>query len=283
MMLKHKKIVYAGIIGASLLSSFTIPMSTSAETTAGPQCHATAPLDFKSECKSEAKAWGNELFNLWNKLTPQVEKDAIRGYTAMDYSRINGYLRSDYYDILDQEKLEKSIKLIDRAFSKAPLYNDIVVYRRVGASAFGLSENELVKLDLKEDDIVNSTSKINMEIFEGFKNMFQGKYKKDPAYISTSIVKDPKEGFSYRPILMKIHVPKGVPAIYVDPLSQFPGEMELLLPRNRTYKVTNISPVIEKNREYVQVDVEILDIKSNYRNKRAADIVYEDRLPSLSK
>ncbi|WP_254849764.1 ADP-ribosyltransferase [Bacillus cereus] len=45
---------------------------------------------------------------------------------------------------------------------------------------------------------------------------------------------------------MKIHVPKGVPAIYVDLLSTVPGEMELLLPRNRTYKVTNISPVIEK-------------------------------------
>lgn len=31
------------------------------------------------------------------------------------------------------------------------------------------------------------------------------------------------------------------------------------------------------------LDIEILDIASNYRSKRAADIMYEDSLPSLSK
>ncbi|PEJ75382.1 hypothetical protein CN685_10315 [Bacillus wiedmannii] len=82
---------------------------------------------------------------------------------------------------------------------------------------------------------------------------------------------------------MKIHVPTGVPAIYVDPLSNFSGEMELLLPRNRVYQVTDISPVIEKEKEYIMLDIKILDIASNYRNKRAADIMYEDSLPSLSK
>ncbi|OOR72471.1 hypothetical protein BLX06_24660 [Bacillus cereus] len=89
------------------------------------------PLDFQSDCKSEATAWGENFFDLWNKLTLQAEKDAAKT-------------------------------------------------------------------------------------------------------------------FSLQSILMKIHVPKGVPAIYVDLLSTVPGEMELLLPRNRTYKVTNISPVIEK-------------------------------------
>ncbi|OQR54861.1 ADP ribosyltransferase [Bacillus sp. CDB3] len=267
-----------------MMSLLTIPINTSAETvTPNQQCHSTNPLDFHSKCKPEATAWGNELFNLWNKLTPQVEKDAIRSYSSMGAGMVNSFLRNDYFDVLDQEKVEKSIKQIDRAFSRVRLHDDMIVYRRVSESAFGLPENSLVKLDLQEDDPVNSTSKINMESFEFFKNRFQGKYKKDPAYMSTSIVKDAAEAFSERPILMKIHVPKGVPAIYVDPLSSFPGEMELLLPRNRTYKVTNISPVIEKDKEYIMVDVEILDISPNYRNKRAADIIYEDSLPSLSK
>ncbi|MGR5864569.1 ADP-ribosyltransferase [Bacillus cereus] len=276
---KHMLQICIGVI-----SLLTIPIHSSAEAvTSNQQCHATNPLDFHSTCKSEATAWGNGLFNLWNKLTPQVEKDAIRGYTAMDYSRINGYLRSDYYDILDQEKIEKSIKLIDRAFSRVRLHDDIIVYRRVSESAFGLPENALVKHIVKEDNPVNSTSKIDRESLEFFKNRFQGKYKKDPAYMSTSIVKDAAEGFSDAPILMKIHVPTGVPAIYVDPLSNFSGEMELLLPRNRAYQVTDISPVIEKDKEYIMLDIEILDIASNYRNKRAADIMYEDSLPSLSK
>ncbi|MED3080236.1 ADP-ribosyltransferase [Bacillus wiedmannii] len=282
MILKNKKILHAFTVGVSVMSLLTVPTDTSAETVTTQQCHSTNPLDFQSTCKLEATAWGNELFNLWNKLTPQVEKDAIRAYTSMDASTINGYLRADYFDVLDQDKVEKSIKQMDRAFSKVRLHDDMVVYRRANESAFGLPEGSLVKL-LNEDDPWNSSSKIDMESFEFFKNRFQEKYKKDPTYISTSIVKDPSEVFSRRPILMKIHVPKGMPAIYVEPLSHFPVEMELLLPRNRTYKVTNISPVIEKDKEYVMLDVEILDIESNYRNKRFTDIIYEDNLPSFSK
>ncbi|MCQ6530928.1 ADP-ribosyltransferase [Bacillus mycoides] len=283
-MLKNKRMLNIYSVCIGMVSLLTISINTSAETvTSHQQCHSTNPLDFHSKCKSEATAWGNELFNLWNKLTPQVEKDVVRGYTAMDYHMINSYLRSDYFDVLDQEKTESSIKQIDRAFSRVRLHDDIIVYRRVGERAFGEEPNSLVKVDIKEGDPINSTSKINMEIFEYFKNRLLGKYKKDPAYMSTSIVKDAAEAFSEAPILMKIHIPKGVPAIYVDPLSKNPGEMELLLPRNRTYKVTNISPVIEKDKEYIMVDVEILDISSNYRNKRATDIMYEDSLPSLSK
>ncbi|WP_255293998.1 ADP-ribosyltransferase [Bacillus toyonensis] len=261
------------MVGTSVMSLLTVPTGTSAETVRTQQCHSTSPLDFHSECKSEATAWGNSIFNLWDKITPRVEKDVVRGYTLSDYSDINRYLRSDYFDALDQEKIEKSIKLMDRAFSKVRLHEDMVVYRRVSERAFGMQDRNLVNEELK----------INMEEFENFKRMFQGKHKKDPAYISTSIVKDVAEGFSTLPILMKIHVPKGVPAIYVDPLSKVPGEMELLLPRNRTYKVTNISPVIEEDREYVMLDVEILDIPSNYRNKRSANVLYDDSLPSLSK
>ncbi len=191
----------------------------------------------------------------------------------MDYTMINGYLSSEYFDILDREKVERNIKQMDQAFSRVRLYDDIIVYRRVSERAFGLPHGNLL----------TENAKIDKEKFEFFKQIFQGKYKKDPAYMSTSIVKDAAESFNELPILLKIHVPKGVPAIYVDPLSNVPGEMELLLPRNRTYKVTNISPIIEKDKEYIMLDIEILDIASNYRNKRATDIIYEDNLPSLSK
>ena len=285
MILKTKKILYAGILSVSILSSFTIPLNASAEVSVNQQCHTTAPLDFQSECKSEATDWGKDFFDLWNKLTPQIEKDAIRDYTGGGYGNINRYLRSDYFDIIDQNKTEESIKQIDRAFSRIRLHDDIIVYRRVSESAFHLPDyiSEYLLEKTGETALITKDLKINMEKFEIFKNMFQGKYKKDPAYMSTSIVKDVAAGFSELPILMKIHVPKGVPAIYVDPLSNAPGEMELLLPRNRTYKVTNISPVIEKDKEYVMLDIEILDIESNYRNKRSTDILYEDTLPSLSK
>lgn len=285
MLLKNKKNLYVGILSASILSSFTIPLNTSAEVSVSQQCHTTAPLDFQSECKSEATHWGKDFFDLWNKLTPQIEKDTVRDYTGGGYGTINRYLRSDYFDVIDQNKTEESIKQLDRAFSRIRLHDDIIVYRRVSESAFHLPDyiSEYLLEKTGETALVNKDLKINREKLEIFKAMFQGKYKKDPAYMSTSIVKDVAAGFSELPILMKIHVPKGVPAIYVDPLSNAPGEMELLLPRNRTYKVTNISPVIEKDKEYVLLDIEILDIESNYRNKRSTDIIYEDTLPSLSK
>ncbi|EJQ97267.1 hypothetical protein II5_05997 [Bacillus cereus MSX-A1] len=276
MILKNQKVVHACMIGASVVSLFTVPSGTSAETTMTQQCHATSPLHFHSECKIEAMDWGNNLFNLWDKLTPRIEKDIIRGYTAANYQTINGYLRSEYFNPLDQEKVERSVKLMDRAFSRVRLQEDMIVYRRVSERSFGLKSGEF-------GELMNEESRINMSAFETFKRLFQGKYKKDPTYISTSIVKDAAESFSHLPILMKIHIPKGVPAIYVAPLSHLPEEDELLLPRNRTYKVTNILPVIEEDREYIMLDIEILDIASNYRNKRSNDIVYDDNLPSLSK
>ncbi|WP_286118851.1 ADP-ribosyltransferase [Thermoactinomyces sp. DSM 45891] len=273
-----------------MVSSIVIPIHVSAQSkveATTKQCLSKRPLEFSLECKSEADEWGNELFNLWNKLAPQVEKDIVRGYTMADYSSINSYLRSDFFEGLDQAKIEKSIKHMDKAFSRTRLYQDTIVYRRVSERAFGMQNG----------DLINEDSKINMDGFEGFKTLFQGKMKKDPAYMSTSIIKDAASGFSELPILMKIHVPQGVPAMYLAPLSNFPDEMELLLPRNRTYKVTNISPVtekisekdeegktIERDREYVLVDIDILDIPSNYREKRSLDNkMFEDRLPSLSK
>ncbi|MFJ8119863.1 ADP-ribosyltransferase [Bacillus mycoides] len=108
---------------------------------------------------------------------------------------------------------------MDRAFSRARLHNDMIVYSRVSESAFELVPGSLVNEDLM----------INMEELAAFTQMFQEKYKKDAA-----------EGFSFLPILMRTHVPKGVPAIYVDPLSTVPGEMEFLLSRNRAYKVAHI-------------------------------------------
>ncbi|WP_255404673.1 ADP-ribosyltransferase [Thermoactinomyces sp. DSM 45892] len=273
-----------------MVSSIVIPIHVSAQSkveVTTKQCLSKRPLEFREECKSEADEWGNELFSLWNKLAPQVEKDIVRGYTMADYSAINGYLRSNFFEGLDQAKIEKSIKHMDKAFSRVRLFQDTIVYRRVSERAFGLQNG----------DLINDDSKINMDRFEGFKTLFQGKMKKDPAYMSTSIMKDVAGGFSELPILMKIHVPQGVPAMYLAPLSNFPDEMELLLPRNRTYKVTNISPVtekisekdeegktIERDREYVLVDIDILDIPSNYREKRSLDNkIFEDRLPSLSK
>lgn len=56
---------------------------------------------------------------------------------------------------------------------------------------------------------------------------------------------------------IRLHISRGTRAIYMAPLSVFPTEMELLLPRNKTYQVTNIFIVGEENK-YILIDADIL-------------------------
>ncbi|WP_205751710.1 ADP-ribosyltransferase [Bacillus cereus] len=72
-------------------------------------------------------------------------------------------------------------------------------------------------------------------------------------------------------------VPKGIDGVYLAPLSHFPDEMELLLARNMTYQVKDISVVKEQQREYVLIDATITKAQPK------ALYMMEEALPSLSK
>ncbi|MEB9695913.1 ADP-ribosyltransferase [Bacillus thuringiensis] len=203
-------------------------------------------IDFPSkDFISQAEQWGNRLYRKWSKTITEQEKKEIGYYAGVGYREINTYLRIHKGELSGENpNIEKKVAYLDHAFHHARLKDSIVVYRRVTEAAFGLSPNTLL----------NEMGQINFDTLQTFRKNYKGKMNKDAAYMSTSIIKDPVTEFSELPILLRIVLPKGVQAAYIAPLSPTPEELELLLPRGTVYKITNITPIIQKERQYVLVD-----------------------------
>ncbi|PEF60812.1 hypothetical protein CON35_28890 [Bacillus cereus] len=211
--------------------------------------------------------WGNQFYQKWITKISLIEKQALLNYTGSGYYGINTYLRTNQGKLPGTSlNTEQKIKYIDRTMQVAPLEDSIKVYRRVDEKAFGLQPESLIQ-----------NNKLNKVAFEVFKQKFSGKYKTDFAYMSTSILKDASSSFSGLPILFRITVPKGIQGVYLAPLSHFPDEMELLLARNMTYRVKEISIVKEQQREYVLIDATITKVQPKALH------LMEESLPSLSK
>lgn len=225
-------------------------------------------LDFHSIAQKEkAMDWGNQFYQKWLKKISPTEKQQLIDYTGNGYYDINTYLRTNQGKLPGKSlATEEKIKRMDRAMHATPLEDSIKVYRRVDEKAFGLQPESLIQND-----------KLNRAAFESFKQKFSGKYKTDFAYMSTAILKDASSGFSGYPILFLITVPKGIDGVYLAPLSHFPDEMELLLTRNMTYQVKDISTVKENQREYVLIDATITKLQPKSLH------MIEETLPSLSK
>jgi hypothetical protein len=62
----------------------------------------------------------------------------------------------------------------------------------------------------------------------------------DPAFTSTALGKTPPPPFDGKPVWMHLRVPKGTPALWLEPITQVKGERELLLAKGSEYKVTRV-------------------------------------------
>lgn len=110
-----------------------------------------------------------------------MEKE-IGSYAGIGYRDINTYLRTYNGQLLGvNPNIEEKIKQLDHALQTAKLMDTIVVYRRVSETAFGSSQQSLI----------DKNNQINLTQLQEFKQNFLGKYKKEYAYMSTSIIKDP--------------------------------------------------------------------------------------------
>ncbi|MEC0033314.1 ADP-ribosyltransferase [Bacillus cereus] len=179
------------------------------------------------------------------------EKNAITYYTGQNYMYINYYLRSNKQDLLPEStipkpELDKKICLIDSAINKAVLKEDIIVYRNTGEQEFKESKYFLQPIwgpDFNTlEGIENFEEYIKKAITLVQKNI--NKTYTAPAYTSTSLQKD--TAFGRSAIRMEIQVPKGTHAPYIDSISKFKGEQEVLLPRGSKFKITGASTVQER-------------------------------------
>ncbi|WP_420975202.1 ADP-ribosyltransferase [Bacillus thuringiensis] len=186
----------------------------------------------------------------WLKGLENEERNAVRTYTGNDYTSINKYLRSGQTDLAGsgytKAKMDRTITLIDQAIQKATLQEDITVYRNTGAAEFKEDNaflQDALNIDLStlqgEKDFDTYIQKATVLVQ---KNM--NKVNTALAYTSTSL-KPGDTAFAQSPIRVEIKIPKETHVPYVDSISKFKGEKELLLPRGSKFQITGASTVQE--------------------------------------
>ncbi|MEU9466942.1 ADP-ribosyltransferase, partial [Streptomyces avermitilis] len=154
-------------------------------------------------------AYGNATWNdFLDTLTPESRRGLVT-YTGSAYDSINSHLR---FGADVSEYTLQTIDEMDRVMGAAPVPEDIMVVRGTGI------------------DHLQLDSPLDM----------QGRVFDDKAYTSTALGKTPPPPFDGKPVYMHLRVPKGTPALWLDHISQVPGERELLLARGSEYKVTRV-------------------------------------------
>ncbi|MFU0252202.1 ADP-ribosyltransferase [Spiroplasma sp. Moj] len=216
----------------------------------------------------EARNGGRQLYNDWeNKLTKNEKKEFkeyLEQYTGSNYEPINEYLRKTngkiYHDIEaipaelkftknDLKKVNDKILKLDKSFQKAKTNEKLVVFRRV--SGYQFSDHYL--------NLRDANNKINRDLFTQIRQDYTGKKFTQHSFLSTSLSKDPNKSYSGEcyPILLRISLPKGTKAIYVDEISKYYGQNELLLNRGYTFRYHNFLIVKDKTTGKESIKVEI--------------------------
>lgn len=168
----------------------------------------------------EGAAYGQSTWkDAQDAMTPD-ERTALRDYSnenppgvtdPPDYKDINGYLRGQRPgtpEVIDH------VASMDRALTIKPVPENLEVIRETGASAF--------------DRPVE---------------MLPGSVQREPAYLSTALGPDPTfDPTATKPVL-HLDVPAGTPAMYMDGVSKFPSERELLLGHGLSYQVDRVENI----------------------------------------
>lgn len=157
----------------------------------------------------EMNKWTDE----WLKTVSSTEKAGVVKYTSNAYGDMNRYLRGQQ----SSTSYAKEIEAAKKALSKASLPQETIVRR-------GSGYNMLNELGL------GSVTPQN-------KDKFIGAIVQDKGFVSTS--PSPSGGFSGS-IEYVIKLPKGSQAMYIDSISRFQGEQELLINCGGKYAVEGV-------------------------------------------
>ena len=155
----------------------------------------------------------NQWTDDWLKTISPTEKAGVVKYTSNAYSDMNRYLRGQS----SSTNYAKEIEACKAALAKASLPQETIVRR-------GSGYNMLVELGIGN---VTPQNKSN----------FIGAIVEDKGFVSTS--PSSSGGFS-RSIEYVIKLPKGSQAMYVDSISRFQGEQELLINCGGRYMVEDV-------------------------------------------
>lgn len=155
---------------------------------------------------------------LYDELAEIRERSLTRDLTYEEAQVLTKYTQTskELNNALRQGRIEESYdtELLDDAISVSRLKDEVTVYRGFSTRVFD---------DLKPGAILE-----------------------DRGYVSTSYDKRMAQEFALTR-LVTIHLPKGANALPISQYSQFPDEMEVLLPRGSKFKVikAGAQPVLE--------------------------------------
>ena len=167
--------------------------------------------DYHIENNFVHKRWENQLSH--------DEKYGIKTYTSNAYQSINSDLRKDN---LKNARYKYDIEQATKGLEKCLLAEDTVVFRGMtgGIDDFsiwsGIPKSELSKKAV-QDSLIGSRL-----IEKGF--------------MSTGI--DPNAAWSG--LKLEVYLPKGTQAMYVDPISHYRGEREIVVQRNSTFEIKEV-------------------------------------------
>ncbi|HEY0115125.1 MAG TPA: ADP-ribosyltransferase [Allosphingosinicella sp.] len=136
---------------------------------------------------------------------------AVRYYSGAGYRSINAELRGE---ARRSARIWQQVRLIDDAVARSATAEEIVVYRGVSGSYADALRTGGIMLGL---------------------------VLSEPAFVSTSKDVDVAALFAEMPpggFVLRIRLPAGSAALDIAPYSDYPGESELLLPRNLEFMVT---------------------------------------------
>jgi hypothetical protein len=151
------------------------------------------------------------------------QRTALRTYTGGTYHEMNGYLRGKIRSI--SPSLQRTIKNAKAGMKRVT--KNFLVHRGTGYSQFGV------------------------QTFEELAGMV-GMDVTDEGFVSTSV--GGRAAFSSNSVIMEIEVPKGALAAYLKPISNFPGENELLLAPGTRFRILRV----EKHGHQTQVRLRVL-------------------------
>src|SRR5690606_9031787 len=191
----------------------------------GPEArHQVAAAELERGARSftdpdDAIAYGRDNWNRYVDDLPPEARQALRDYTGeppytgapgyATYQEINGFLRGR--PELGTPEVLNNIREIDRALAGNPLREDVMVVRGSGTG----------HLDYDRP------------------GSLVGRTITDPGYTSSSLGNHPVSSFEGKDAVLRLRVPEGTPATWVEKVSDFGvTERELLLGRDTSYRVT---------------------------------------------
>ncbi len=149
----------------------------------------------------------------YNKLSPQ-EMKAVRRYTDEEYFDMNNVLRQDALDVADP-KLKDRIQHLTDALNKASLPFPMKLQRGTDEHEVRGLSSQLGRVGLKAGDVVTFKAFVSAGAAEG-------------------------SGFADKPVQFNIAVPKGAKGLYVEHMTENPGENEVILQRGLRFKLYRI-------------------------------------------